>query len=196
MVESRSRGAGRHDRRAEVARLRQRHGSPLAASDGRCSPHRRGEVDELRGGDPGDRCGASALRSSEPREQGDAAHGHEGPEAHPCPGARDERHADADEQGEGEVLDRAGADHPGGGDDQQGRAGGQDRAAERLVEGVVGGLVDRLVAVQRDALADAVEDDDGVVDRVADDSKQRRKHGQIELQSKQRKDPERKHHIV
>jgi hypothetical protein len=63
------------------------------------------------------------------------------------------------------------------------RAAGDERAAQGLIERDVHHVLERPANAQLEVLADAVEDDDGVVDGKADDGQDRRHNGGAELQA-------------
>jgi hypothetical protein len=66
-------------------------------------------------------------------------------------------------------------------DGQERRPGGDDGSRQRLVDAVVDHLLQRLAALGALVLADAVEDDDGVVHRVTGDGENRRDHVQRQV---------------
>ena len=76
---------------------------------------------------------------------------------------------DADEHREGEALEHFAAEQVQREHGEERGAGGDDGAAQRLVDAVVDHLLERFAAQQVLVLAHAVEDDDGVVHRVAGD---------------------------
>ena len=63
---------------------------------------------------------------------------------------------------------------------QQGHQLGHQGSRQRLVDGLVDHLRDREFARVARALADAVEDDDGIVKRIADDRQDGRDRRQVE----------------
>ena len=71
-----------------------------------------------------------------------------------------------------------------------------DRPAQRLVDAQVHDLVERLAAQQPRVLADAVEDDDRVVHRVADDRQHRRHDVQRQLVVEEREHREHDEDVV
>src|SRR5262249_4926284 len=73
---------------------------------------------------------------------------------------------DADDQREGEVLERRAAEDEEADDRQQRDERRGQRAPDRLPQRNVGDGRERRPAHERDVLADAVEDDDRVVDRI------------------------------
>ena len=73
---------------------------------------------------------------------------------------------------------------------------GHDGARQRLVDGVVERLVRRQAPVLLEVLADAVEHDDRVVQRVADDREDGRDHGEIELGLRDREHAEHQDGVV
>ena len=79
----------------------------------------------------------------------------------------------ADDEREGEVLERRAAEDVETDDRQQRDERRRQRASDRLPERDVGDRRERRPAHERHVLADAVEDDDRVVDRVAE----HRQHG-------------------
>ena len=78
----------------------------------------------------------------------------------------------------------------------RGRHLGHDGARQRLVDGVVERLVGRQAAVLLEVLADAVEHDDRVVQRVADDREDGRDHREIELGLRDREHAEHQDRVV
>src|SRR6476660_6961711 len=105
-------------------------------------------------------------------------------------------HGDADEQRERQVEQRAGpeqgeADEEHGGDRQERDDGRVDRADQGLVDREVGrrGVRHALGAEGlRGVLADLVEDDDGVIARVAEDREEADHRGRGDLEPEQRID--------
>src|SRR5262245_2064840 len=81
---------------------------------------------------------------------------------------------DADEDREREVLERLAAEDEEREDREQRDDRRRDRAADRLPEGLVGDRGEARAPHDLRVLAHAVEDDDGVVDRVTQDGEQRR----------------------
>ena len=103
---------------------------------------------------------------------------------------------DADEQGEGKAADDLAAEDEQGDDDDERQARGEDGAAEGLIEAFVD---DRRKVVPPPAahvFAHAVEDDDGVVQGVADDGQQCRHDLQVEFTVENRQQPHGDEHVV
>ena len=75
-------------------------------------------------------------------------------------------------------------------------AGSNHRARERLVDRVVGDVVERFAPVQAAVFAYPVKDDDGIVDGKADQRQQRGDHRQADLPLKDREESERHQHVV
>ena len=71
-----------------------------------------------------------------------------------------------------------------------------DRARQRLVGGEVDDLADRHLLVFAQDLADAVEDDDRVVQRIADDGQDRRDARQVEVDLGHREEADRQDGVV
>jgi hypothetical protein len=94
------------------------------------------------------------------------------------------------------VVDHLAAEQVEGERRQEHGERGDDRPRQRLVHrGVHHVLVAQLVELLR-ALADAVEDHDRVVDRVAGERQERRDDGQRDLAVEEADDAERREHVV
>ena len=105
---------------------------------------------------------------------------------------------EADEQGEREVFRRVAAEEVEGGRREEDGEDRVERARQRLIDTAVDELVDVAAAaeVQFEVLADAVEDDDRIVDRVTDDGQQSRDERGVDLALRQREDREYDEDIV
>ena len=105
---------------------------------------------------------------------------------------------EADEQGKREVLRRVAAEEIESSRREEDGEDRVERARQRLVDTAVDELVDVAAAaeVQLEVLADAVEDDDGIVDRVTDDRQERRDERGVDLALCQREDREHDEDIV
>ena len=80
---------------------------------------------------------------------------------------------------------------------QEGRAGGDDGPRQRLVDGGVDHLLERVAAHLRpQVLAHPVEDDDGVVHRVAGDGQQRGDDVQRQVVAEEGQEGQRDQHVV
>jgi len=75
---------------------------------------------------------------------------------------------DADDEGEGEAAQHLAAEEEEGEDGEKGEAGSQHGPAQGLIDAAIDQIGQRFTAAEAQILADAVEDDDGVVHRVAD----------------------------
>lgn len=117
--------------------------------------------------------------------------------------ARDENRrvaadGEADEQGKREVFRRVAAEEVEGGRREEDGEDRVERTRQRLIDTAVDELVDVAAAaeVQLEVLADAVEDDDRIVDRVTDDGQQCCDERGINLALRQREDREHDEDIV
>ena len=79
---------------------------------------------------------------------------------------------------------------------QRHRDVGDDRARQRRIDRDVQQVRHRHPLVAPQHLADAVVDDDGVVERIAENGQQRRDAGQVEVDLRQRHESDRQHEIV
>ena len=89
-----------------------------------------------------------------------------------------------------------GSPAPGTADRQERHDRGHDRATERLRGADVDDLAQRLAAMTAEVLADAVVDDDRVVDRVADDREQRGDRRERDFLAHEDVDAERDERVV
>ena len=96
--------------------------------------------------------------------------------------------ADSDEEREREVLERVAAEEPQRRDRDERDERRCQRARDRLPQGDVADDAERRPLHQRDVLADAVEDDDRVVDRVAEHGQHGGDRGGRHLPPEQRVD--------
>ena len=88
---------------------------------------------------------------------------------------------DADEEGEGEVVDHAAAEKVERHRGEEHRAGGDDGAAQGLVERLIDDIAEAAANAELQVFPDTVEDDDGVVDGKADDGQHGGDHGGVEF---------------
>ena len=84
----------------------------------------------------------------------------------------DDTEDDAADHGEGEVLDHRAPEHEEHGDGEEGGHGGGHRPRQRLRDGDVQQRRQVVASVPIPVLSDAIVDDDGVVQRVADDGEE------------------------
>src|SRR5262249_17257010 len=103
---------------------------------------------------------------------------------------------DADDQREGEVLERRAAEDVEADDRQQRDERRGQRAPDRLPQRDVGDRRERRAPHQRDVLAYAVEDDDRVVDRVAEHGEDGRHGGDGDLLPDEGIDPDGDGYVV
>ena len=82
------------------------------------------------------------------------------------------------------------AEHEQDGDGEQGSVRRDQRSDERLVHAQVDRVEERAALVELQVLADAVEHDDDVVERVSDDRQERGDRLEVELELEQGKDAE------
>ena len=88
---------------------------------------------------------------------------------------------DADEHGQREIVDDGAAEEDEGAGGEEAGAAGEDGAGEREVEAAVDDFVEAAFFAEAGAFADAVEDDDFVVDGVTGDGEKRADEREGEL---------------
>ena len=79
---------------------------------------------------------------------------------------------------------------------QRHRDVGDDRARQRRIDRDVEQFGHRHPLVAAQHLANAVVDDDGIVERIAEDGEQRRDAGEVEIDLRQRHEADGEHEIV
>src|SRR5687768_1498336 len=103
---------------------------------------------------------------------------------------------DADEHREREAAQRLAAEDIQGEHREERRAGGDDRPRQRLIDAEIHHLLERLAAHRPQVLADAVEDDDRVVHRIAGNRQQRGNDVQRQVVPGERQEGERDENVV
>src|SRR5882757_3990664 len=99
-------------------------------------------------------------------------------------GIRSDENSDDERKGEG--VEYLSAKDPKRERGEEGKARGEDRSAQGLVDGLVDHLRERRASHERKVLADTIEDDDGVVHGVTDEGQNGRDDGERDLLVRQR----------
>jgi hypothetical protein len=103
---------------------------------------------------------------------------------------------DADEEGERKVVHWTAAEYVERSRGEEHRAGGDDRAAQGLIERLVHQLAECAAHAELQVFTDTIKDHDGVVDREADDGEQRRDGGAVHFTASQEIDAHRHQQVV